>query len=499
MSNAAQSQVIHARDYGSPHKPQSSRVPRQLVGAIFATAVLSFLGLLLETVVNVLFPALMAEFAIDMGAVSWMTSGYLLVVSIVMPLSGYLQRRFTGRSLFIGAVLFVVVGALVAASAPTYAVLLAGRMFQGVGTGVATPLMFTTILTQAPRSKIGQLMGLGTLVLGVAPALGPTIGGAIVSVTSWRAIFWAVIPIALVALLVGGRSLRQVTPVSRVPLKFGQLTALTLAMVGLLLGIERTGALLSGRSEGLVADLTAATLLVIGAVSLATFVALSRRSTSPLLRLGVFTDHRFTWSLLAFASLQFATVGLGYLLPNLTQLGLGKSALVAGLVGLPGAIVAAVFAPLGGMLLDRFGPRGPIMTGAIIAVTGAVILAVVGTRFGVVGLAVMQFVYMFGFGLAFANTQTFGMSRIASDLTADGTAAMNTAQQFSGSLGMTVLATFVAASQMRALPNGRVEDQALFASSAYQSATVSGAAVGFIVVTAVVLFAFFSTWRAQRA
>lgn len=253
----------------------------------------------------------MAEFAIDMGAVSWMTSGYLLVVSIVMPLSGYLQRRFTGQSLFIGAVLFVVVGALVAASAPTYAVLLAGRMFQGVGTGVATPLMFTTILTQAPRSKIGQLMGLGTLVLGVAPALGPTIGGAIVSVTSWRAIFWAVIPIALVALLVGGRSLRQVTPVSRVPLKFGQLTALTLAMVGLLLGIERTGALLSGRSEGLVADLTAGTLLVIGAVSLSAFVALSRRSTSPLLRLGVFavTDHRFTWSLLAFASLQFPRWG----------------------------------------------------------------------------------------------------------------------------------------------------------------------------------------------
>lgn len=228
-------------------------------------------------------------------------------------------------------------------------------------------------------------------------------------------------------------------------------------------------------------------------------MVLSRNADSPLLRLQVFGNPRYTWSLVAFASLQFATVGLGYFLPNLAQLGLGKSVLVAGLIGLPGAIIAAVFAPFGGMLLDRFGPRGPIITGVVIALAGAAGMLAVGVRLGVVGLGVFQFVYMFGFGLAFANLQTLGMSGVRRSLTPDGTAMMNTSQQFAGSLGMTLLATIVAASQSRALAQASGGSKVAFGSPAYRAATVHGGILGFAVVTAVVVIALLAALRAQTS
>lgn len=137
----------------------SDRISPQLIGAITATAILAFLGLFLETVLNVLFPALMSDFSVTMDDVQWMTSGYLLVVSIVMPITGWLQRRFMPRSLFFTAAGSILTGALVAALAPTYPLLLADRLIQGMGTGIVTPLMFTIILTRSPRSKIGALMG----------------------------------------------------------------------------------------------------------------------------------------------------------------------------------------------------------------------------------------------------------------------------------------------------------------------------------------------------
>lgn len=185
----------------------SDRISPQLIGAITATAILAFLGLFLETVLNVLFPALMSDFSVTMADVQWMTSGYLLVVSIVMPITGWLQRRFTPRSLFFTAASSILTGALVAALAPTYPLLLAGRLIQGMGTGIVTPLMFTIILTRSPRSKIGALMGVGALVLGTAPALGPILGGIIGTVASWRAVFWICAALVLVSVCVGSASI----------------------------------------------------------------------------------------------------------------------------------------------------------------------------------------------------------------------------------------------------------------------------------------------------
>ncbi|MDN6555290.1 MAG: MFS transporter [Acidipropionibacterium acidipropionici] len=451
------------------------KISGKLVGSIVATAILSFLGLLLETVVNILFPALMSDFGITMSAVSWMTTGYLLVVSVIMPLSGYLQRRFTARSLFITAAVTVMAGAVVAAMAPAYPVLLAGRLLQGIGTGIATPLMFSIIMMQAPRPKVGMLMGVGGLILGIAPALGPTLGGAIGTLAGWRPIFWLNIPLLVIALIVGTRSIQQATPTRKETLAIGQLVLLALGLVGLVLGIERIGALVSSGSAGAAALAVAIGLPFVGLVCLALFVRAANRSEHPLIHLNVLRDGTYAWSLVAFACLQFITLGLGYVLPTYAQMAMGHTSLVAGLAVLPAAVVGAAFAPLGGVILDHVGARVPIMTGAVVALVAAVLLALFGVGVNLFLLAAMYLLFMLGFGLAFANTQTHGMAHVAQHLTPDATAMMNTCQQFAGALSMTVLSTIVAVRQS-GLTSG---------TAAFQHGTRSGSAGGLAVLAAV--------------
>ena len=466
--------------------PAPEKIPADLVGAIAATAILSFLGLFLETVLNVLFPALMSDFGVGMSDVQWMTSGYLLVVSIVMPITGWLQRRFTQRTLFFTAAGTIFAGALIAAIAPSYPILLIGRLLQGVGTGITTPLMFTIILTRSPRAKLGQLMGVGALSLGVAPALGPFIGGIIGEISTWRTIFWAALVLVAISFACGWASIRGGAG-QTVALDWRQVGAIAVTFVGLILGVERLGAALA-TAAGPVEYGTAIALIVVGVAAGAAFVLVNRSSDSPVIRLSVLAHPTYRYGLLAFSFFQFAALGLGYLLPNAAQLGLGMGSMQAGMLVLPGAVLGGVMAPISGSLLDRFGPRTPIVAGAGIALVAAVMLAARGSHLNGYWMAAFYFLFMFGFGLAYTNTQTHAMAHASRELTADGTALMNTVQQFFGAVAMTILSTVVAMAQVGTQSG----------TASYMEATSSGVFYGFVVVAVVVAVALGFEWMSMR-
>lgn len=460
-----------------------------LKGSIFATAVLAFLGLFLETVVSVLFPTLMSAFHVGTSDVQWLTSGYLLVVSIIMPLSSFLQRRFRTKVLFLTAVTAVAAGAVIAMCAPVFPVLLAGRLLQGVGTGITTPLMFTIILTQASRTKLGALMGVGGLTLGVAPAVGPLVGGIIGQITSWRAVFAIILPFVLASLVVGVRSIEQAAPTEKVSVNLGHVTLLAVGFIGLILGLERGGALLAAGTASTADVATAVGLLVAGVVAGLVFLLLERRSDNPVIHLSVLYSPIYRQGLLAFCAFQLVALGLGYLIPNLPQLALGTGTMTAGLLVLPGAAIGAVLAPVAGNLYDRFGPAVPITIGCTVALAATVGLAVIGTGLTTALMAGLYFAFMLGFGLTYTNTQTLGMSGVERSLTADGTALMNTCQQFLGAMSMTVLSTVLAMHQV-----GTQQGSAAFA-----DASARGGAVCFIIIAAVVAIAFVAERLAIRA
>jgi MFS family permease len=133
---------------------------------------MSFSGVVIETAMNVTFPTLMAEFSVGTSTVQWMTTGYLLVLACVIPLSSFLKRRFPTKALFVCAMALFLTGVVVCALAPSFDVLLAGRLVQGVGTGVALPLMFNIVLEQSPLDRMGSMMGVASLITAAAPAVG---------------------------------------------------------------------------------------------------------------------------------------------------------------------------------------------------------------------------------------------------------------------------------------------------------------------------------------
>lgn len=170
--------------------------PRLLL-EIIAVGILAFAGVLTKTAANVAFPAMMAAFHIDLGTVQWVTSAYMLTATLVIPMSAYLQRSFTSRALFFTVGTGLIVGA------PSLALVLVGRVLQGVGNGIAIPLMFNIILMAVPRSQRGMMMGVGTLITATAGAIGPTYGGLLVDRWGWRMIFIALLPLLLGSLVLG--------------------------------------------------------------------------------------------------------------------------------------------------------------------------------------------------------------------------------------------------------------------------------------------------------
>ena len=354
------------------------RIPKRLIGAIVAVGSLAFIGILTETVMTVLFPELMTEFGVNTATVQWITTVYLLVVAATMPLSSFLNRRFRLKSLFIAAVVLAVTGSAIMIVGHTFPVILLARVIQGIGSGVATPLMMNIILEQSPRSKVGRLMGVGSLVITVAPAIGPTVGGAVSSVLTWRAIFVIAIPIVLlVSLPLGLHCIEQKRPTEDARLTPVQFVAIVLALSGMILALNQMGVAVSAAVNGSSATrpvIITVVSLVVGVGSLVFFGWSSSRSFSPLIRLGWLRDRVVQLHLLAYLILPIVGIGFGYVISNLAQMSLGTSAFHAGVLVLPGALVGAFFAPVGGMLYDKFGPTKPILSAISVATFGPILL-----------------------------------------------------------------------------------------------------------------------------
>lgn len=150
---------------------ENQAIPKKTLLAILGASLMAFCGVLVETSMNVTFPTLMKQFGLPMNVVQWIATGYLLLVSLTMATSAFVQRRFKIRSIFIFAGLAFIVGSFVCALAPSFTVLLIGRLIQAVATGYAIPLLFAIILQQIPVARLGSFMGLGSMVVGIAPSL----------------------------------------------------------------------------------------------------------------------------------------------------------------------------------------------------------------------------------------------------------------------------------------------------------------------------------------
>lgn len=433
----------------------------KLVLSVVATGIMSFSGVVVETAMNVTFPTLMEEFSIGTSTVQWMTTSYLLILAIIMPMSSFLNRRFKTKSIFTVAMIFYISGILCGFAAPTFMLLLLGRILEGIGTGLALPLMFNIITEQAPLKNMGVMMGIGMLVTAVAPAVGPSAGGWIAEHLGWRMIFAGLLPFLIVAFVLGISSIQQSHETEVISFDVFGWLLLTVSFIALIFVIDESG------TFGL---LSAPVLLamVIFAGSLALFIrhenslksltkSLPNKMQSskqspkiPLIDLAVFSEKTFVLSLFAIIALQFIILGQSYLLPNFSQLTLGAGATAAGAQMLPGCAIGAVMAPISGQIFDKLGARKPIMTGILFCLISEILFLAFTPLLTVELIACIFCIFTIGQALQIGNNFTVALKYLPENLKADGNAVINTMQQLFGALGTSIISGIVAASQLGA-------------------------------------------------
>ena len=435
--------------------------------AVIAAGIMSFSGVLIETSMNVTFPTLMNEFQTDANGVQWVTTGYLLAIAVIVPLSAFLIRNYSPRRLFIIANLLFLVGVILDGFAPNLLVLLTGRVFQGIGTGIALPLMFDIILTKSPLDRRGVMMGIGTMTTSIAPAIGPTYGGILLNSLGWRSIFWFLIVLLVASLIMGLTSMPVETVKRTESFAFGAFVFLGLGLALLLMAVERLSL-----------------MFLIGAVVLLVIFAFLNKRRQ-LLNLAILRHSRYDRLMISFLVYQAILLGLSFILPNYLQLGLGRTATAAGLFMFPGAVIGSVLAPVSGRVLDKFGAVKPILFGLSVATLAMVLMAVFFKELSFWTLMLTHMLLMVGIGFSYANLMTITLSSLAPSENADGNSVLNTLQQFVGASATAIVAQIFALAADRHVGDGVV--------------TGSQSGVIFLTVLMIVsILAFFTVMRSVK-
>ncbi|PYE17512.1 DHA2 family lincomycin resistance protein-like MFS transporter [Williamsia limnetica] len=417
---------------------QKAANPVLLIGLLL---IATFVVILNETILSVALPTLMVDLDITASTAQWLTSGFLLTMAIIIPTTGFILQRFHMRTVYIAAMSAFTVGTLVAALAPGFEVLMVARVIQAGGTALMIPLLMTTILNVVPEHSRGRTMGLVSIVISVAPAIGPTVSGLILESFDWRAMFWIVLPIAAAVLVLGGLFVRNVTEPRKAHLDFISVPLSALGFGGLVYGLSSIGESAAGH-----APVPPWVPLIIGAVALVLFVIRQQRLVSrgfALLDLRTFKVASFRLAVGLMGGLMLTLFGALILLPLYLQNVLDKSVLTTGLVLLPGGLVMGLLAPGVGALFDRWGARPLVLPGTIAMSAGTWLLATLNTTsslFHVIGAHVIL-----SAGIAFALTplMTSALGSLPPELYSHGSATVSTVQQVAGAAGTALFITLM--------------------------------------------------------
>jgi len=436
-------------------RPEESRVIWLLLAA-------AFVAILNETTMGVAIPHLITDLGITALAAQWLTTAFMLTMAVIIPITGFLLRRFTTRTMFVAAMGLFSAGTLIAFLSPGFPMLLVARVVQASGTAIMMPLLMTTLMTVVPAAIRGRMMGRVSIVMSLAPAIGPTLAGAILNNFEWRWIFGIVLPIALVALVVGARWIHNLGETTRAPIDVVSVILSALGFGGLVFGLSQLGGGgHGGGAEAAAASAASTTTLVVslavGVVALGVFgwrqVVLQRKDDA-LLDLRVFRSANFSLSIAQMAIMSMAFFGAITVVPLYLQDVLGIDPLTTGLVVLPGALAMGLAGPFIGRIYDRWGTTVLLVPGAVITSSMLWVYTTFGTETPVWVIAVTQTVLSLGLALSFTPLFTASLGSLAPRFYSYGSAVVGTAQQVAGAAGIALMFGVMAAATAAATSAG---------------------------------------------
>lgn len=328
------------------------------------------------------------------------------------------------------------IGAVISALGSTFAVVLIGRMIQGIGTGLILPLMFAVVMQIFPPQKIGAVMGVCALVIMFAPAIGPTLTGLILAKLSWQWIFRLFVPFLLIALIFALTSLENVGDLTRPHVDILSILESAVGCSGLVIGAS-----LSSRDGWL--SVPVLTALVVGVIVLALYIHRQLNLEEPILNLRVFKTRAFAIGA-CLVMLDFGIIlSAMYLLPMYIQNGLLLPVALTGIIMLPGGVVNALTSAVAGRLYDNVGAKRPAMIGFLIAFVGAVMLALATPHSPVAYIIAAHVILMIGCPLAMSPSQTSALNALPGMQSGDGSTILNTMQQVIGALATALATSFL--------------------------------------------------------
>ncbi|MFI9633609.1 MDR family MFS transporter [Nocardia sp. NPDC051929] len=420
----------------APSVPASGgRTPTVIRVLVLAT----FVVILNETIMINAIPRLMADLAITDRAAQWVSTAFMLTMAAVIPTTGWFLQRVSTRQAYAAAMGVFLAGTALSAVAPSFAVLLLGRIVQAFGTAVMMPLLMTTLMTVVAEHDRGRVMGNVTLAISVAPAMGPVISGGVLQIASWRWLFVLVLPIAGVITWLGLRQLENVGEPQAGQIDVASVALAALGFGGLVFGLSRF------ESDDFAGPLG---IVAVGSALIALFVWRQlrlQRTGTPLLDLRVLLSATYTKALILMSVAFMAMLGSMILLPLYLQNLRGLSPLATGLLVMPGGLAMGLLGPTVGRLFDRFGGRLLVIPGSIgiaIALAGFTQISMTMPYWQLLALHILLMVSL---AAAFTPVFTLGLGALPQHLYSHGSSMLGTLQQVAAAFGTALVVTVMSA------------------------------------------------------
>ena len=440
-----------------------------LLAVLYSAA---FVAAFNENIINVALIDIMAQMGVDSVTSQWMVTGYMIVASVIVALMSFLSRRFPLRTLFPVAAGIFIVGTVGDILAPNYALLLAFRLMQAIGTGIFIPTMMGTVLVVAPRKKLGTYLSIGACCITLGPAFGPVVSGVMVAALGWRGVFVPPLVVMIVLLVLGLLWLQNVSQVQKISIDVASVILLAMGLTFVVFGLTQV-------TSNLVSALAA---LALGLASIGVFAKRQLGLEMPMMDVHPMANPRFALACLLAVISMMTTFSMSVLMPLYFQGSLMYSALVSGVLILIPIIFNAVAALLAGRIFDKRGEWPLLPVGFALIVIGQVLVFLLSPRMQVVPVVLAAAVVYAGVGLVMSPSQTAGLKNLDPRENAHGVSMMNTFIQMAGSLGPSLFVGILStsAADAQALGSSAEVAQAAGFSSAVMVAAVI-AAVGFAV------------------
>ncbi|WP_026883419.1 DHA2 family efflux MFS transporter permease subunit [Clostridium akagii] len=416
------------------------------VKVIIAVLVFSgFIAVFNETILNVALSSLMVEMNVTAGTIQWIITAYMIVVAVLVPVTAFLIQTFKTKQLYLAAMTIFLLGTICAACSGSFAMLLISRMLQAAGTGMLIPIMMNTVLVVTPPQKRGSVMGLCGAALVLGPALGPTVAGIVLQFSSWHTLFIILIPIIILAMILGSIYLGNTSTITKPKIDFISIILSSLGFGGLIYGISSVSG--SGNIK------IVAVIFIIGILSLILFCKRQLFLKEPMVDIRVFKYPIFSIGTVLVMISMMTIFTMAVMLPIFLQGALRTTTFITGMTLLPASLIAAVVTPFAGKLYDKLGTKILVPVGFIIIFIPLFILSHANTDTSLIKIIVLFMVIDIGIALTMAPSQTTALNTLPKEFYPHGVAILNTLQQLASAIGASLFIGIMSASQLKALGN----------------------------------------------